>query len=935
MFRGMGVVGLAALLLVTGSARAAGRCGDPGARPWCNTALSADERAGLLVRALTRDEKISLLAGDELTGVSGREGAHTGTSNGVDRLGVPPIYFSDGPVGTRQGKSTALPDSMALAASFDRRLAEVHGGIVGDEAKRKGNDVVFGPAVNMMRTPLNGRTFEYYGEDPFLAGQIGVGWTKGLQAQGVIANVKHYAANNQEGPGTYVPFSPLGVATLNSRMTVDARVDERTLREIYVDQFEQIIKQGGAGSVMCSYNRLNGTYACENEHLLNDILKRDWGFKGFVLTDYGAAKNTVNSLNNGLDLDIWPAIAYQPALVNAALTASQVNEGTIDEHVRRILRTLFAFGFFDRDAYPDDASKIDKAAHNDQAASLLEQGAVLLRNEGGVLPLDAGALNKVAVIGPEISTLRNGGGSSNIDPFETTPPLDGIRARIGAAKVVADDGSDATRAAAVAKAADAAIVVVGDRSGEGSDKPCMGLNCGAPDNTDRDALIEAVAAAQPKTVVALQTGGPITTPWRDKVPGLLEFWYPGQNGGTAMARVIFGDADPGGRLPATFPLQEGDEPVAGDQEKYPGVGERAIYKEGVLMGYRWFDQRKLGVAYPFGYGLSYTSFAYRNLRIEAGAPATVTAEVTNTGASKGWAVPQLYVGMPEPKAGVVQPPNQLKGFDKLELQPGETRTVSFPLDERAFSYWDTDADAFRVAPGCYQVRVGPSSRDLPLSGVIARGGAACGAGALSLGGVEKACRASSPLRGVRVRRRGRGLRVTVPRRVTVDVFRQTRGRTIVGEKRVARFRGRTRSFTWRARGAGAGYYTVRVRTSGTSRRFAFVRRRGHFRARPAFERREGCGVLTRFKLERPAFGGRFNQPLLVAYRLAEDAQVTVTVLRGSAVIRRFKPRSDRAARTYRLRIASERLRRGDYTVRLVARSASGRTLTARVRARRL
>ncbi|HEX2084141.1 MAG TPA: glycoside hydrolase family 3 C-terminal domain-containing protein [Solirubrobacteraceae bacterium] len=550
------LLALAALLVLAAPAGAAGRCGDVAQRPWCDTSLSADDRAGLLLAALTRDEKIDLLAGDELTGVAGREGTHTGTLNGVPRVGMPPVYFSDGPVGPRQGRATAMPTSMALASTFSEELAFRHAAIIGDEVKKKGNDVVFAPAVNMMRTPLNGRTFEYFGEDPYLAARMAVGWTRGVQSEGIIGNIKHYAVNNQEGVGAQPQGTPLGVGVVGNRITVDARLDERTLREIYLAQFEAAVKEAGVGSVMCAYNRVNGSYACENEHLLEDVLKEEWGFDGFVLTDYGAAKSTNNSLNNGLDLDIWPAIAYRREFVNAALASGAVPEATIDEHVRRTLRTLFAFGFFDREAYADDDSRIDKEAHHAAAADLEQEGIVLLENDGGILPLDAGRIARLAVIGPEAETLRNGGGSSAINPYMTTNPRQGIEARIGQEKVVFDNGSDAARAAAVARDADVAVVIVGDRMTEGSDKQCLGLNCSQADRIDRDALIRRVAEAQPRTIVVLQTGGPVLTPWRDAVPGLLEAWYPGQNGGTAIARVLFGDAEPGGRLPATFPLRE-------------------------------------------------------------------------------------------------------------------------------------------------------------------------------------------------------------------------------------------------------------------------------------------------------------------------------------------------------------------------------------------
>jgi beta-glucosidase len=562
----------------------------------------------------------------------------------------------------------------------------------------------------MLRTPLNGRTFEYFGEDPFLAAQMAVGWTRGVQSMGVIADVKHYAVNNQEGTGQNVPGSPLGVGVNGSRMVVDARVGERALREIYLPQFEAAIKQGDAGSVMCAYPRVNGTYACENSHLLEDVLKGDWNFKGFVLTDYGAAKNTINSLNNGLDLDIWPAVAYNPLLVNAALASSQVTESAIDEHVRRILRTLFAYGFFDRDAYKDDASRIDQAAHDRAAAAIERQGIVLLRNEDGLLPLREDTISKLAVIGPEADVIRNGGGSSAIDAFKTTTPLTALRARLGASKVLYADGSDTDAAVAAAKEADAAVVVVGDKMTEGSDKPCMGLNCGQSDSIDRDALVEAVAGAQRRTIVVLQSGGPTLTPWREKVGALLEAWYPGQNGGTAIANVLFG-SEPGGRLPGTFPVSEADEPTAGDPEKYPGVNLTVHYKEGVLIGYRWFDAKNLRVAYPFGFGLSYTTFKLSKLRVKGN---RVSVRVLNTGFRRGKAVPQLYIGMPPLDDGTEMPPWQLKGFRALTLKRGKARRVTMKVNRRSFSHWDSDADAWAISPGCFRLAVGTSSRDLTL-----------------------------------------------------------------------------------------------------------------------------------------------------------------------------------------------------------------------------
>ena len=714
---------LALVALIAAPASGAGRCGSAAERPWCDTSLRPSKRANLLLAALTSAEKISLLAGDDLGGVGGGEGQHTGTSNGIPRVGLPTMYLSDGPVGTRQGRATGMPAPMSLASSFDPRVARRHAAVVGDEVRNKGNDVVYAPAMNLMRTPLNGRTFEYFGEDPYLAGRIGVGWVRGVQNEGVMANVKHYAVNNQEGIGIDGSGLPIGVGILGSRLTVNALVDERPLRELYLPHFEMAVKRGNAASVMCSYPRVNGDYACQNHHLLTEILRDDWGFDGFVLTDYGANKSTAPSLNAGLDLDIWPGVAYQPPLVEAALATGQVTQTTIDARIRAILRTLFAYGFFDRAAYVDDTAAINQRAHHRAAARIEQRGIVLLKNRTGLLPLRARRIDSLALIGPEADTIKDGGGSSAISEFKITTPLDAITRRLGADRVAYDDGSDPVQAAAVARDADVAVVVVGDRMTEGNDKRCLGLNCSQGDGLDRDELIEVVAGANPRTVVVLQSGGPVLTPWRSRVPAILEAWYPGQNGGTAIARVLFGKAEPAGRLPATFPVHEEDLPTAGDFEKYPGTFETVRYKEGVLVGYRWFDEHRLHVAYPFGYGLSYTRFWLRGLRIEGrpGAPGGVRASVVvrNIGERRGFAVPQLYVGMPEPD-GLVQPPAQLKGFESVRLRPGAAKRVHFRLGRRAFSYWDTPADRWKVAPGCYRIAVGESSRDLPLRERICR-----------------------------------------------------------------------------------------------------------------------------------------------------------------------------------------------------------------------
>jgi beta-glucosidase len=786
---------LLVLLASAVAAQAAGRCGS---HPWCDTSLGPDKRAELLLKALTPEERIGLLAGDEFTGVAGQDPhGHTGTSDGVPRVGLPTTYYTDGPVGPRQGNATAMPVPLALGATFSPELARRYGDVVANEAKSKGNDVMYAPTVNIMRTPLNGRTFESYGEDPFLMTRLGVEYVRATQAQGVIADIKHYAANNQEGADpsgrTGMPGSPLGAGAEGDRYVVNEHIDERTLREIYLPHFEAAVKEANVASVMCAYQRVNGRYACESPHLLQEILEGEWGFKGFVLADYGAAHNAGVSLNSGLDFEPWPAAAYGPAQVHAALASGQATQAQVDKAIRRVLRTEFAYGFFDRPAYRDDDAQIDKAAHARTAREVEESAIVLLKNSGGALPLDAGRLKSIALIGAGADGFTTGGGSGNVKPFSFTSPLQAIQKRVGAGvQVRHEDGSDPDAAADAAKASDVAIVIPADYLTEGADRPCLTLEC--PDaHGDQDGLIERVAAANPNTIVVLETGGPVLTPWRDRVRALLEAWYPGQEGGTAIARVLFGDVDPGGRLPGTFPRSEDDLPTAGDPEKYPGVNNEVFYKEGVLVGYRWYDSRGIAPAFTFGFGLSYTSFAYRNLRVEpaggARLGAKVSLDVANTGERTGSDVPQVYLGLPQPAAGVVQPPRQLKGFRKLELAPGKSKRVSFALDTRALSYWHVGSNGWRVAPGCYSLAVGRSSRDIALRRTLAVSGASCGAGAVKVPGkCRKRPRASIRIKGVRP---SRVRRVTVyvnGRRRKVLIGPRARVRVKVAKKGTTRVR---------------------------------------------------------------------------------------------------------------------------------------------------
>ncbi len=693
----------------------ASRCG---AHPWCDTRLSPAARSDLLLAALTLQQKIDLMAGDDLAGAATGTPA-TGTVNGIPALDIPPLYMSDGPVGPREGQATAFPSPLALAASFDTEMAYRVGQTIGNEVRLKGNDLVHGPTVDVMRIPQAGRTFETYGEDPFLSASLAPHWVKGAQSQGVIANVKHFALNHQEGQIGLPPIA----SVIGDRHLIDAQVDERTLRELYLPPFEAAVKVGGSGSVMCAYNSVNGQPACSNQYLLQQVLRDEWGFDGFVVSDYLlAVRGTADSAINGTDIEMPIGQFYTPLLLQLNVISGLVPEAVIDIRVGNVLRTLFRFGFFDRAAFPSDESLIDQQAHAVVARENLERGIVLLKNDN-VLPISA-AVKSIAVIGSVAEMYVNGGGSSNVMPYAFKPPLQAIINRAGAGVAVQyNDGSNAAEAAALAAAVELPIVFVRDTSTEGVDKYCLGLDCGPlpylPASTPQDDLIRAVAAANPRTVVVMENSGPVLTPWREEVGALLAAWYPGQEAGPAIARVLFGDVDASGRLPVSFMAAEGDTPVAGNILQYPGLGVGAVqYSETLFTGYRWHDKNNVAPAYPFGYGLSYTRFQYSGLSISAD---EIRATVTNVGSRTGTEVAQLYIGFPETSVAVPQPIRQLKGFQRVQLAPGQSAVVRFPLDARSLAYWDVASGDWQRSNGCYAISVGASSRDLPLTGSLAIG----------------------------------------------------------------------------------------------------------------------------------------------------------------------------------------------------------------------
>ncbi|WP_243717283.1 glycoside hydrolase family 3 C-terminal domain-containing protein [Actinomadura sp. KC345] len=684
-----------------GEARAdTGRCGDRAQRPWCDPSLTPDRRTGLLLTEMTADEKIAMLAADDIFGgpLGGYfETAHADTNAGIERLGIPPVYMADGPAGVRQGKATALPAPIALAAGFDRETARLYGRTVAWEARHRGNDVVFGPTVDVLRTPRNGRTFEGFGEDPYLSATLGVPWIEGAQSQGVMTAVKHMAVYAQE----------------TDRLELDMRVDPRTLREIYMPPFEAAVKQGGAATVMCGFGKLNGRWACQDDAVLNRILRSEWGFKGWVASDHFAPKDAAEAANGGLDMELPVALRYNAFLLKLAVAQRKVTQATIDGHAANVLRTMFKAGVFDRQAYPNDLTRVDRTASETAAREIEEAGITLLKNDG-VLPLKAPG--SIALIGRAAQQSPSGHGSAQVVPFSTVSPQEGIARRAGAGtRITHADGDDHGAAAELARQADVAIVFATDSQGEFFDKSCLTLECGEPLRGDQDGLISEVAAANPNTIVVLNTGGPVLTPWAGQVKGIVEAWYPGQEAGSVLARVLYGDVDPGGRLPVTFPAGENDAPASGDPAQYPGVNKTVTFSEGVMVGYRHYDSKGIAPRFPFGHGLSYTTFGYSDL---AAGSESVQVTVTNTGGRTGIAVPQLYIGMPSPGGGVVQPPKQLKGYTKVTLAPGESTRVTFPLSSRSFAYWNEGAKAWKVASGCYEVLVGSSSRAITQTGTL-------------------------------------------------------------------------------------------------------------------------------------------------------------------------------------------------------------------------
>ena len=702
--------------------------------PWMNTSLSPDERAALVVKEMTLDEKITLLHGTGHPGLGPMSPLSSGSNGGagyvvgIPRLGIPGIQMSDAAYGVRSSGqngrySTALPCNLAAAASWSPEAAYEYGALIGRELRAQGFNMSLGGGVDLTREPRNGRNFEYLGEDPILAGKLVGELIKGTQAQHVIGDIKHYAMNDQE----------------SGRNAVNVNIDERSMRETDLLAFEIGIRDGNPAGVMCAYNRVDGDYACDNKYLLTDVLKDDWKFPGFVLSDWGAAHSVAKASAAGMDHEEPNEYFYGDAL-KKAVESGKVPMSQVDDHVRRIVRSMFATGVIDD---PPQKSVVDVMAGFAVAQQVAEQSMVLLKNDDRQLPLNAATVKSIALIGGHADVgMLSGGGSAQVDPpggnvimppgkretvwgkpdWFPTSPMKAIRAKAPNASVEYDPGTDPAAAAALAKRSDVAIVFAWRWETEGADAPNLSLPSG------QDQLIEQVAAANPHTIVVLETGNPVTMPWVGKVSAILEAWFAGSSGDKALANILFGDVNPSGKLPITFPKAESDLPhltivqPPPNNEGPPGPDHwkhileglpafQTNYDEGLKVGYKWYDEEKKPVLFPFGFGLSYSSFEYSSLKVTPGDHVRVSFTVKNTGERAGTEIAQVYAGLP---AGTGEPPKRLVGWSRVTLNPGESKDLSVDVEPLFLSVFDTRSNSWKRVSGEYTFMAGGSSQSLPL-----------------------------------------------------------------------------------------------------------------------------------------------------------------------------------------------------------------------------
>jgi beta-glucosidase len=705
--------------------------------PWMDSSLSPDQRASMVVKEMTLDEKITLLHGTGHEGLGPMSPLSVGANGGagyvvgIPRLGIPGIQMSDAAYGVRaSGKngrySTALPANLGAAATWDLEGAYEYGALIGRELRAQGFNMSLGGGVNLTREPRNGRNFEYLGEDAILAGKLVGQIIKGTQDQHVLGDIKHYALNNQE----------------SGRNAVNITIDERSMRETDLLAFEIGIRDGNPAGVMCSYNRLNGDYACDSKYLLMDVLKKAWNFPGFVLSDWGAAHSIAKASAAGMDHEQPNEYFYGEAL-KKAVEAGQVPMAEVDEHVHRIVRSMFAMGVIDD---PPQKGVVDVRAGFEISQRIAENAMVLLKNDKKQLPLDASKLKSIALIGSHADIgMLSGGGSAQVDPpggnvimppgkrgtvwghpvWFPTSPMKAIQAKAPGAKVEFDPGTDPASAAALAKKADVAIVFASRWETEGADAPSLSLGDG------QDELIAKVAASNPNTIVVLETGNPVSMPWVNDVNAVLEAWFAGSSGHKALANILFGDVNPSGKLPITFPKSEADlphltiaKPRPEDEPTGPDAWKKRLeglpafptnYDEGLKVGYKWYDAEKKPVLFPFGHGLSYTTYSYSNLKVKAGNAASVSFTVKNTGSRSGVEIAQVYASLP---ASAGEPPKRLVGWSRVSLKPGESKEVSVDVEPLFLSIFDVAKKGWQLTPGDYTFMAGGSSQDLPLKAQI-------------------------------------------------------------------------------------------------------------------------------------------------------------------------------------------------------------------------
>jgi beta-glucosidase len=722
----------------------------PPTGPWMNTSLSPDERADLVLKEMTVDEKVALLHGvgmptdEPVTPENAASNRGVGYAVGVPRLGIPGIDMSDAAYGVRSSGvngryATALPANVAAAASWDVDAAYEYGALIGNELRAQGYNMSLGGGTNLTREPRNGRTFEYLGEDPVLAGTLVAKLIEGTQSAYVIGDIKHYAMNDQE----------------SGRNAVDISISKRAARESDLLAFEIGVSKGHPAAVMCSYNRVNGDFACENKWLLTDVLKKDWKFPGFVLSDWGGTHSTEKASAAGLDHEqpgrFWFGDKYKAAVDGGTIPTTE-----LDEHVHRILRSMFAAGVID---HPRQRFVVDPFAGFETARKIEEGGIVLLKNNRSALPLDSAKVRTIAVIGAHSDVgMISGGGSAQVDPMGgnaimapgkgathwmeqiwfPTSPLKAIQARAPKATVKYDPGFDPAAAAAAAKGADVAIVFGYQWESESMDLPSLSLppykQHGQKDDPDVDqnAVIAAVAAANPHTIVVVESGSPVTMPWVDAPAAILEAWFSGSDGADALGNILFGTVNPSGKLPNTFPKSESDLPhptvtmpppesshfngPASPEQWAKGLPPFPVaYDEGLKVGYKWYDAESKPVLFPFGFGLSYTTYSYSSLTVTPGDTVKVTFTVTNTGARAGAEIAEVYAALP---ASAQEPPKRLIGFAKVKLEPKAKQTVSIEVDPKYLSIFDEQKDGWTLVPGDYTIMVGGSSDKLPLKATV-------------------------------------------------------------------------------------------------------------------------------------------------------------------------------------------------------------------------